>query len=154
MLRDLRLDERGVSTIVSGLIMMSALFGFTTYVLVHKARQGQMRAEGLVDVMRQAEKRQAQLVDFSYTEKRDGDLHVYLSNYGWEDAVIKNVWIDGDLISEGNWRVKLARSDDVTPGENTLPKRELVYVEVDGEGGGGIFAFLTKSNSVYKWEVS
>lgn len=150
----LKLDERGVSTIVSGLIIMSALFGFTTYVLASKARQGQMRTQGLIDVMRGAEKRQAQLVDFSYAEEEGGDLLVYLSNYGWEDAVIEKVWIDGNSVSEGNWRVKFAGSSTETSGENTLPERKLVYVEVDGKAGVDIFAFLTKTNSVYKWEVS
>lgn len=154
MFQGLSLDQRGISVVVSSLIVMSALFGFTTFVLVHKARQGQRRAEGLIDTMRDAEKRQSQLIDFSYAENQGSDLHVYLSNYGWENAVIEKVWIDGNSVSEGNWRVKLAGSGNTTSGKNTLPKREFVYVEGDGKAGGDVFAFLTESNSVYKWRVS
>lgn len=156
-MRGFGLDQRGVSEIISGLIMISALFGLTTFVLVHKAQQGSMRAEGLVTAMEQAERRQAQLIDFSYADEQGGDLRVYLSNYGWENAKIDRVWVGGTPLDDGDWTVRRATTGANTGGE--LPKREFCYVKVPNfddytSQDKFPFAILTKSDAIYKREVS
>lgn len=151
-IKRLNLSQRGVSEIISGLIMISALFGFTTFVLVHKARQGQMQAEGLIDVMREAEERQSQLIDFLYAEERGGDLHVYISNYGWENAAVERGWVAGESVTD--WNIYTV---DGTPTDNVIPRESFVEMVVrdlpSGRAEEYAFAFLTESNSIYKWMV-
>lgn len=95
-------EHRGVAEIVGFLIVTTALFGFTTYVLVVKGQQAGQRAQGLIDIMRDAEQRQGELLSYVYAENDNGQIKVYLYNYGTE-----NVALDENHIFMENNRVEL-----------------------------------------------
>jgi len=70
--RSLPREERGVSEIIGFLIITVALFGTVTYVLVANAQKAETKAQGLIDVMREAEARQGELLSYVHTSGASG----------------------------------------------------------------------------------
>lgn len=135
---DYKLEERGVSSVVAFLLIMSALIAFGGYALAVKGRQAGTRASGLVDAMRQAEKRQQQLLTFVHAYEncdRTGPAGSPLSwtvssQADWGDATsssenalvtdnlsISKYWIesfvDSRIYSGEDWEVAI---DDTASG--------------------------------------
>jgi hypothetical protein len=94
-------DRRGVAQIIGFLIVTTALFGIVTYVLVAKGQQAEMKAQGLIDVMREAEARQREFISLVYAENDGGQIKVYLYNYGTENVRLdeNNLFIENTRVS-------------------------------------------------------
>ncbi len=58
------MESRGVSEIIGFLIITAALFGVVSYVLVAESQHAETKAQGLIDVMREAEQRQGELLTY------------------------------------------------------------------------------------------
>ena len=142
--------QRGVASIIAFLICVSALFGFTTYVLSVQGRRAGYQARGLIDVMRDSQKRLNQLpcLVYSYVDAKEDDLHAYLYNYGTEGVWVENVWMNGHLVSPAD----VGWSNPLRPGELKLLTVSNVSSYASGEGSSTLVV-LTRSNTLYSWEV-
>ncbi|MBC7218611.1 MAG: hypothetical protein H5T49_00535 [Hadesarchaea archaeon] len=70
-------EKRGFSEIIGFLIITVALFGTVTYVLFANAQKAGVRAQGLIDVMREAEARQGELLSNVYISSAGGLVFVW-----------------------------------------------------------------------------
>jgi hypothetical protein len=135
---------------------MLVFFIFLTigsYALTQQAQVTGARTRGLLDMIRDAEKRQKQLVEFVHSYENEGNLLVYLYNYGSIDARVERVWVAGE--EPRSWEVYDASSwEDL---ENALPPQTMVCVKISGWSWGealeNTLVLLTESNSIYKWVI-
>lgn len=140
-------SERGVASIIGFLIIMGALIGFSTVVLTGWGRSASSRASGLIDVMRQAEQRQKQLVTLVYSWEDSSGIHAYLFNYGSVEAVVDRVWLGtGDVANEVD--------PTFSSTDYLLPPKKLVEMVVENPPEGNKLVILTESDTLYSWEIS
>lgn len=145
--------QRGIAEIISFMLVFSALFGFTAYVLVVQGRQAGMRASGLIDVMRDAQKRQNQLLSLTYSTYNGTTLEVYLFNYGSQGAEVTNVWVDGAEENFEFFYPPEVGNGPLPTEDNLLPSHKLILIKVHDVSPPYSFVLLTESNSLYSWVV-
>jgi len=149
-------EQRGVAEIIGFLIVTTALFGAVTYVLAVKGQQAEQQAQGLIDVMREAEMRQGELISYVYTTDDENYLKVYLYNYGAENVELSRVFIQGKE-AENNWSYKDAVENGAT--YNSIPPSKLVEITFPITSpspleNGFYLTILTKHRGVYCWWIS
>jgi hypothetical protein len=151
-------EQRGVAEIVGFLIVTSALFGIVTYVLVVKGQQAGLKAQGLIDVMREAEARQREFISLVYAENDNGQIKVYLYNYGTEN-VGENArfFIQGrevfPLRTDGHI-YKDADATTKTLYDSIPPSRLVEIIFLDNFGKEFYLTVLTEHRRVYCWWIS
>jgi hypothetical protein len=150
------LGRRGVSTVIGFLIVMTALIGFTTCVLAAQGKVAGRRALGLMDLMRQAERRQNQLISFVYSENSSDNLRVYLYNFGSQEALAENIWLSGRPVDNSDILFEQAAGSGWTiDPERRLPPNALTRVTIKNlwKYSLGYFALLTDTDCLYAWRV-
>lgn len=158
-MRNFSSDQRGISSIVGFLLVVVMLVGFGSYVLAVKGRQVGIRAEGLVDAMRQAEKRQQQLLTFVHAHENSAteELRTHFYNYGTGKINLDKLWVNGQEVLSADITFEGASG---TSPENVFYARKLTVVVVKNIHSYApsslenyAFTFLTESNSLYSYLV-
>lgn len=144
------LGRRGVSEIISVLLITGMIAGLSSFFLVYGAQRAERETWGILDLVRANERRMNQLLSLVYyAENRTTDrFNVYLFNYGTEDTIIEHIYIDETLVDPIEFR------DAVTgePTENSVPPHALVRVVLDSPAEDTFHVTLvTKWRAVYSW---
>jgi len=149
-------EQRGVAEIIGFLIVTTALFGAVTYVLAAKGQQAGQQAQGLIDIMREAEARQGELISYAYAENNQENVKVYLFNYGTE-----NVGENARFFTQGRENQALKHDDnhiykDAATGAlyNSIPPNRLVEIILPKPPENEFYlTVLTKHRGVFSWRV-
>ncbi len=151
-------DEKGVSSVIAFLLVISAFFGTMSYVLIHKEREARATAQGLIEAMRKAEKRQEQLLSVTYVQENLSIdvLDAYIYNYGQRKAEVDKLWVDGNEVDPADLSF-LDMDGDST--DNGIPSHKLIDIRVEDvssyTSGSDNYAlvFLTESDALYSYYV-
>jgi hypothetical protein len=97
-------DRRGLSELIGFLIIMTAFVSAVTYILVVRGRQEATRAQGIVDTLREMERRQGELLSLVHAERspeNENLLLLYLYNYGSENVLLRDngIYIAGETVT-------------------------------------------------------
>lgn len=92
-------EKQGAAEIIGFLIITVALFGTATYVLVANAQKAETRAQGLIDIMRDAEMRQ-------------GELLVYVSARGAAGVSFSWSFYDPDGDPQAKYQLQVATDNN------------------------------------------
>jgi len=125
-------ESRGVSEIIGFLIITAALFGVATYVLVAESQHAGVKAQGLMDVIREAELRQGELLTYVHAS---GSVENVIGNWlpGWSYRVPITVSAGGSGMPE-NYQVKVVLNTAVliSAGKMRSDAGDLRLTRADG----------------------
>ena len=89
-------DNRGVSEVVSVLLLTVLMASFAYLFLATSTSNVQSGTSGVVDVMQAAEHRQNQLLTVLFSQRKGDNLEVVLYAYGTEDVPITQFYLSGE----------------------------------------------------------
>lgn len=148
------MDARGVSEVLSVLIVTSLIsaFGFA-YLAVYQAR-GTAGVMGIVDIIRAQEHRQNELLSlvFSGENHLTRTLRAYLYNYGTWDVVTDRFYLDQQEVDPYQF-------NDITTGEpvgdGVIRSHHLVELVFRNRPleGDNYLTVVTKWGGAFSWRV-
>lgn len=143
------LGKRGVSEIVGFFIITAALFSVTSIVLTAKMRSSELKARGLIEVMREARMRGGELLTFLHARSAGGTCEAYLYNYGSQ-----NVSVDYFFVSGRRTDCTITDAETGAVYDNAIPAGRIVRLAFPAPGQSDFYITLvTGYRGVYCWKV-
>jgi len=143
--------RRGVSEVLGAIVIAILVLGMSASYILFEMERSERETFSLIDLIRRAERRQKILLSLIYYQVNDGQLEVFLYNFGDVSAtpvkILTDVEVDSFEIydaSVGDGGLRL----DVIPSE-TLVK---LVLPVPSENTFS-FVLVTEEGGIFVWEM-
>ena len=141
----------GVSEVLGAIVITILVLGVSaSYILLGMERSGG-ETLSIIELIRRAERRQNQLLSLIYYQRQNGDLKVYIYNYGDEPSTPKRIFADRE-IPLSKISIKNMDTGDLI---GNIPPKTLVELTMPSPSTEDfILVLITEEGGIFSWKIT
>ncbi len=141
----------GVSEVLGAIVITILVLGVSaSYILLGMERSGG-ETLSIIELIRRAERRQNQLLSLIYYQRQNGDLKVYIYNYGDEPSTPKRIFADREIPLS---KISIKNMDTGDLISNIPPKTLVELTMPSPSTEDFILVLITEEGGIFSWKIT